>query len=96
MKLKQIYCPSCGGSINGDLSENSVFCPFCGQQLYIDHEKKEVTINKNININKVEHKHYYDEAEIAKHKSEANKNMWDTISVVLLFLIFFIFVFILW
>lgn len=46
MKIKQIFCPSCGGSINGDLSKETVFCPFCGQQLAIDHEKREVTIKK--------------------------------------------------
>lgn len=56
MKINQIFCPNCGGSIKGDLSKDSVFCPYCGQQLAIDHEKHEVTINKNININKTENK----------------------------------------
>ena len=40
MKINQIYCPSCGGSIKGDLTKDSVICPFCGTQLAIDHYYK--------------------------------------------------------
>ncbi len=62
MKITQIYCPSCGGSIKGDLSKDSVVCPFCGTQLAIDHEKKEITINKK-------HKHQ------SKHQQNRNKTL---------------------
>lgn len=76
MKISQLYCPSCGGSIKGDLNKETIFCPFCGQQLAIDHEKNEITINHNININKTENKtinnnitqHNIDETEIQKSK----------------------------
>ena len=67
MKLQQIFCPSCGGKISGDLSGNSVYCPYCGTTLYIDHEKNEIAITKNININQNSTitKRHIDETKIA-------------------------------
>ena len=40
MKLKSLYCPSCGGSINIDIDSGrkTAFCIHCGQQIVIDDE----------------------------------------------------------
>jgi len=86
MKIAQIYCPSCGGSIKGDLTKDSVICPFCGTQLAIDHEKKEITINQNINknisISKNQTKRIIDEAEIIRAKTENTKAKSNAISEI--------------
>lgn len=68
MKIHKLCCPNCNGILNMKISGNtsSVFCPYCGQQFMLDNEKKEYTINKNINVNKNIHKRYTDDAEVIK------------------------------
>ena len=51
MKANKITCPYCGGSILSDIKgRDSVYCTYCGQKVFLDDEKIEVTINKNIRI----------------------------------------------
>lgn len=42
MKLTSIICPTCRGSIDINLAgdKNSMICPYCDQQVYIDNETK--------------------------------------------------------
>lgn len=98
MKVTQLYCPSCGASIKSNIVNNgSLYCPYCGTQLYVDLENKEVTINKNININRNEtkeiNKHYYDEAEIVRLKSEQYKDKWTNITLIIIILSILLFLF---
>lgn len=55
MKLQRLNCPKCNGFLNMEITKKSdyIFCPYCGQQFFIDKEKQEYTFNKNININKI-------------------------------------------
>lgn len=73
MKIEQIFCPSCGASIKGDISGDSIICPYCGQQLSINHERKEVVITKNYNYKKEETKRYINDADLAKAGTEHYK-----------------------
>lgn len=78
MKIERIFCPSCGGTINGDLAnKENIFCPYCGQQLYIDREKNEITINKNININSKIENRIINDADIIRAKKEGNENKYS-------------------
>lgn len=89
MKIQQVYCPSCGGGIKGDvLNRETVFCPYCGQQLYIDHEKKEITINKNINKNINKTNRIINEAEIIRAKKEGSKEKYETIQLIAILAVF--------
>lgn len=85
MKLHKLTCPNCNGTLDMEIAENttSVFCPYCGQKFYLDDEKKEYTINKNININKNIHKRYTDDAEVikAKNKDKEDKRSWIVLTV---------------
>lgn len=84
MKLKKIECPYCGGIVETELKErNTVFCTYCGQQIYVDNDKKE--LNKNININKNIHKHYTNEADVIRAKNEENANRRDFKQIIILF-----------
>ena len=61
MNLKQLECPACGGDIKMDVNgKNSIFCPFCGKQLAVESNRKEV----NVNI----HKRYTNDAAVAREK----------------------------
>ena len=59
MKLQKLICPNCGGMLEMKVADNSdhIFCPYCGQQFFVDDGKKTYTINQNININKNINKH---------------------------------------
>lgn len=54
MRLHKLTCPNCGGMLEMKMTGNSdsIFCPYCGQQFFVDDEKKTYTINQNINVNK--------------------------------------------
>ena len=79
MKLHKLQCPNCSAKLNLEsLNSNQLFCNYCGQPFYIDDENRTYTINKNININKAEHKRYTDDAEVIKAKlkdKEEKRNM---------------------
>lgn len=79
MKLHKLTCPNCNGDLNIEIDEGltSVFCPYCGQKFFVDDEKQEWTINKNININKNIHKRYTNDADVIRAKNEAQKDNRD-------------------
>ena len=95
MKLQKLICPNCNASLNMELIDDrdTIFCPYCGQQFYVDREKREYTINKNIhknvNINKtIQHiKGNIDKAEEAKSSAKETKYM--TILIAFMFLCMF-------
>ena len=79
MKLKPIECPSCGASIKEKFKDrDTIFCSYCGQQIYLDDEKQEY----NINISKTTHTHYVDEAKVLHEIN--NKKEFKCAMIVLL------------
>lgn len=53
MKLHKLSCPNCNGILDIEIEDKKyIYCPYCGQKFFVDDEKEEYTINKNININK--------------------------------------------
>ena len=79
MKLKKLICSNCNGILDMEVTKGttSVFCPYCGQKFFLDDEKKEYTINKNININKMVHNRYTDDADVIRAKTEASRDSRD-------------------
>ena len=85
MKLRTLNCPNCGGMLNMEVlaDTDSVFCSYCGKKFFLDDEKKEYTINKNINkyyetnkninISRYAYNRYTDDAEVIKAKNESKK-----------------------
>lgn len=71
MKLQKLNCPNCDASLNIELTQKSdyIFCPYCGQQFYIENEKREFTFNKNINYTKRK----IDQTEIEKARISAKE-----------------------
>jgi len=92
VKLQKLSCPNCNGKLNMKV-ENSqyIFCPYCGQEFFIDDGKKVHVFNRNekkdININKsINYTHRkVDDADIIRAKSEANekRNGWIAMLVYL-------------
>ncbi len=80
MKLHKLTCPNCNGSLDMEIADGtpSVCCPYCGQTFLLDDEKKEITINKNININKTVHKRYTNDAKILHEELEYKKDKRNT------------------
>lgn len=80
MKIHKLQCPNCSAKLNLEsLNSNQIFCNYCGQPFYIDDENRTLTINKNININKTEHKRYTDDAEVIKAKLKDKEAKRDVI-----------------
>ena len=99
MKLHKLTCPNCDGVLNMEISGNTekVFCPYCGQQFYIDHEKKEFTFNKNVNKNinikkQIEYTNRtIDDADVIRAKAEAHDKKYGMLNAfVPLFLVMLI------
>ena len=65
-----------------------IFCPYCGQQFFVDDDKKTYTVNQNININKnikvdkTIHNRYTNDAEVIKAQ---NKDKEDKRSIIVVF-----------
>lgn len=69
VKLSSLKCPSCGAGIDMDIKgHDSVFCPFCRSQIIID--DGDITITKNININKK----YTNDAAVEKERRKDRQN----------------------
>lgn len=91
MKLHKMTCPNCDGMLEMKVSNDAdyIFCPYCGQQFFVDEDKKTCTINQNININKhikidkTVHSRYTDDAEVikAQSKDKENKRAWIALIV---------------
>lgn len=95
MKLHKLLCPNCNGMLDMNISDTTkgVFCPYCGQKFYVDDEKKEYTINKNININKTIHNRYTDDAEVERVRVDDKKDkrgwiflavLWGALAVIII------------
>lgn len=96
MRLYQMKCPACGGTIEVDENRDSCFCSYCGTKVYIDDETQRIEITKNINY----HKTYTDEAKIRKIESEERMQerkfaveqetrktkVWSTLAIVFIVL----------
>lgn len=94
MKLTVLKCPECGANIEIEEGRDFCFCNYCGCKILIDDEKKETTINKNINIAKstTYTKRYINEADVIEAKSrERNRkrNLILSISISLVVILFF-------
>lgn len=89
MKLHKLTCPNCNGTMDVEIAAgtSSVFCPYCGQKFLLDDEKKEYTINKNININKTNHIRYTDDADTIRAKNEANEDKRNAKLILIPFII---------
>lgn len=89
MKLHRLNCPNCNGILDMKIDDNasSVFCPYCGQKFWIDDEKKEYTINKNININKSIHNRYTDDAKVLKELNKAKQRKSENIMTIALIVV---------
>ena len=74
MKTRVLKCPECNANLEIEDNLESCFCKYCGCQIFIDDEKQEYTINKNININKNVHKRYTDDADVIRAKNEASED----------------------
>ncbi len=91
MKLHKLRCPNCDGMLEMKIGGKSdyIFCPYCGQQFFVDDGKKTYTINQNININKnikvdkTIHNRYTNDAEVIKAQ---NKEKEDKRSIMLFFI----------
>lgn len=53
VKMVPLTCPKCGANLEARSDIKTCFCTYCGAKLLIDDGSKTVTINKNVNINKV-------------------------------------------
>lgn len=89
MKLEKLNCPNCNGKLNIEIKNQSqIFCPYCGEAFYVDDGRKEVTINKNININKSVTNRTINEAEILratlKYKENKQNNIIGLIGIGLI------------
>lgn len=96
MKMYQLKCPACGGTIEIEGNRDSCFCSYCGAKVYVEDEALRVEITKNINY----HKTYTNEAKIRKIKSdeqmqklkyaaereERKSKKWSTFGTVLIVL----------
>lgn len=87
MKIYKLTCPNCNGTLNIDIAKESksIFCPYCGQKLYLDDENI-----VNININKNENRKYTNVAEVIRAKNEAEQERKDFKELLIVLAIIFI------
>lgn len=92
MKIYKLTCPNCNGTLNIDIDKDSksIFCPYCGEKLYLDNENvinKTININKDININKNINKSYTNVAQVIKAKTQANEERKAFRQIIILLII---------
>ena len=93
VRMINLTCTNCGASLDVDLDNMMVHCPFCGQKLMIDAdqlsdiiEQKELTKRKDL-----EYKHEKDMKEMEyKQKSKSLKKLaiWYIIFFIILCILF--------
>ena len=76
MKVNSLKCPECGAYLEIEEGRTSFYCQYCGCQLFLDNEKLEYTINKNININRTSRR--IDDAKILREEYKEKKDKRDT------------------
>ena len=92
MRLQKITCPSCNGTLDMKISDNTeyIFCPYCGTQYFVDDAKK-YTFNQNINIkkdikfDKTIHNRYTNDADVIRAKHKASEYKQDIIKTLFVF-----------
>ena len=96
MKLQVLKCPECRATIEIKEGYTYCYCQYCGCKILLDNEKKETTINKNININKnITHtERNIDDAEIIRetNKAKENKRGWIALIICVIMLLVFLLV----
>lgn len=55
IKIQSKSCPNCGANLKFDINDDSTICEFCGSQIQIEHQKRQLYV-ENMNIN-VKHDH---------------------------------------
>ena len=97
MKLQKLSCPNCNGILEMNVDNKEyIFCPYCGQKFFVDDEKKEYTINQNINVKKdininknVTHT-TYNEADVIKQKTAFTKEKMSWIFGIGIWVVLFL------
>lgn len=76
MRLKRTHCPNCNGMLDLQVEDHcsKVFCPYCGQVYEVDHRRRELVINQEVNVTN----RYINDAEIirAKTKDRESRRWW--------------------
>ena len=95
MKLKVLKCPECGANIELEENRDFCFCSYCGCKIILDSQKQEITINKNIKVNKTVSytNHYINEAEVIEAKAKvgnSKRNVILGIAIPLVFVLLFV------
>ncbi len=97
MKLHKLSCPNCNGVLDLNVENKEyIFCPYCGQKFFLDDEKKEYTVNQNINIKKdininkniTSTNRYIDDAEVEKVRASLKKEKMDNLIVIFIMIFF--------
>lgn len=89
MKLSNICCPNCGGTINADVSkQKTIFCTYCGHQLEVDNGVSETVYTKNININKNVniHERYTNDADVIRENNKMKETKQSNVVLIVLFI----------
>lgn len=95
MKLHKLSCPNCNGILDMNIENKEyIFCPYCGQKFFLDNEKKEYTVNQNINIKKdininknvTSTNRYIDDAEVEKVRASLTKEKMNIFAYIFLML----------
>ena len=96
--MKKVVCPCCGAQIEADMDgRDSVFCTYCGCQISLYDNRGEYTTNKNISVNRnitvdkaIQHR-YTDDVEILKERNRAReeRTIWIILAVMMALLIGF-------
>ena len=45
MKIHTLKCPECGAPLDGKLSKNISFCPYCGTPIFFDDETRRIEVS---------------------------------------------------
>lgn len=92
MKLQNLRCPCCTGTLHIMVKGNEyIFCPYCGEQFFVDDGRKEYNFRQDINITKVSRhtNHYIDEADVirAATADRESKSAWKyaLLSIIIIF-----------
>lgn len=82
MNLVVYKCPNCNADIRvGEDNNIIMYCPFCRAEIHKEEnvERKEIKIDKNININRI----YTDEAKIKEIQADIEKNKSENKALII-------------
>lgn len=87
VKMVPLICPKCGADLEVKEDTKTCFCTYCGAKLIIDDGSETVTINKNININKVTR----DETKIEEARLKEKSSKMTLIVLAILIIVMYVF-----